>query len=80
MSVTSSKYIHFGGWVSAGISLLFLPFVFGLIGIVFGFLYSKTNKKQGKLIMIIAAVAMLFGVIFSLMANDTSNTVYYWWY
>ncbi|ANZ95253.1 hypothetical protein BFC19_07605 [Brochothrix thermosphacta] len=74
----SSKFKIFG-WISAVVSIFFLPVIFGIIGIALGFLYSKTDKKQGHLIMIVSGVALIIGLIIAI-ATAGDDTIVYFWY
>lgn len=74
----SSKFKIFG-WISAVVSIFFLPVIFGIIAIALGFLYSKTDKKQGHLIMIVSGVALIIGLIIAI-ATAGDDTIVYFWY
>lgn len=59
----NTKTLKIWGWICTATSLLFLPFIFGVIGIVLGYLIrSRGDKKQGTVIMICATGAMIFGM------------------
>ncbi|MFW3529331.1 hypothetical protein ACN9U4_00515 [Staphylococcus caprae] len=59
------------GWVFSVISLLFLPIVFGIAGIVFGALTISRGKKVHGIIIIVAAIvfALLGTVLGALIAQ-----------
>lgn len=59
----NTKTLKIWGWICTATSLLFLPFIFGVIGIVLGYLIrSRDDKEQGTVIMICATGAMIFGM------------------
>lgn len=59
----NTKTLKIWGWICTATSLLFLPFIFGVIGIVLGYLIrSRGDKEQGTVIMICATGAMIFGM------------------
>lgn len=59
----NTKMFKIWGWICTATSLLFLPFIFGVIGIVLGYIVrSRGDKEQGTVIMICATGAMIFGM------------------
>lgn len=59
----NTKTLKIWGWICTATSLLFFPFIFGVIGIVLGYLIrSRGDKEQGTVIMICATGAMIFGM------------------
>lgn len=59
----NTKTLKIWGWICTATSLLFLPFILGVIGIVLGYLIrSRGDKEQGTVIMICATGAMIFGM------------------
>ena len=59
----NTKTLKIWGWICTATSLLFLPFIFGVIGIVLGYLIrSRGDKEQGTVIMLCATGAMIFGM------------------
>ena len=59
----NTKMFKIWGWICTATSLLFLPFIFGVIGIVLGYIIrSRGDKEQGTVIMICATGAMIFGM------------------
>ena len=59
----NTKTLKIWGWICTTTSLLFLPFICGVIGIVLGYLIrSRGDKEQGTVIMICATGAMIFGM------------------
>jgi hypothetical protein len=53
------------GWVCALISLAYLPFVFGMIGVIMGILASKGGSKAGVAVIAGNIVLMAIGLMFS---------------
>lgn len=59
----NTKTFKIWGWICTATSLLFLPFIFGVIGIALGYIIrSRGDKEQGTVIMICATGAMIFGM------------------
>lgn len=59
----NTKALKIWGWICTATSLLFFPFIFGVIGIVLGYLIrNRGDKEQGTVIMICATGAMIFGM------------------
>lgn len=59
----NTKTLKIWGWICTATSLLLFPFIFGVIGIVLGYLIrSRGDKEQGTVIMICATGAMIFGM------------------
>ena len=59
----NTKTLKIWGWICTATSLLFFPFIFGVIGIVLGYIIrSRGDKEQGTVIMICATGAMIFGM------------------
>lgn len=59
----NTKMFKIWGWICTATSLLFLPFIFGVIGIVLGYIIrSRGDKEQGTVIMICATGAMILGM------------------
>ena len=59
----NTKTLKIWGWICTATSLLFFPFIFGVIGIVLGYLIrSRGDKEQGTVIMMCATGAMIFGM------------------
>ena len=59
----NTKTFKIWGWICTATSLLFLPFIFGVIGIVLRYIIrSRGDKEQGTVIMICATGAMIFGM------------------
>lgn len=60
------------GYISAFISLFFIPILFGAIGIVFGVLLTRrnsaTNFTQGMVLIIISVATMIIGILFGIAA------------
>ncbi len=70
----SSAWTLVLGWISAVVSLFIYPFVFGLLGVVFGILSTK-NKSKGGLPLIVASIILMgIGLIFSrVILNNTRH-------
>ena len=59
----NTKMLKIWGWICTATSLLFLPFIFGVIGIVLGYIIrSRGDKEQGTVIMICATGTMILGM------------------
>ena len=59
----NTKTLKIWGWICTATSLLFFPFIFGVIGIVLGYIIrSRGDKEHGTVIMICATGAMIFGM------------------
>lgn len=66
----SKVFILAIGWIFIVISLIFLPPVFGLLGIIAGILLIKLGKKQYGFIMIIFAILFaILGILFGYLMN-----------
>ncbi|KID42313.1 zinc ribbon domain-containing protein [Fructilactobacillus fructivorans] len=64
---TASNLILIFGWLSAGVSLLFVPFLFGIIGVVLGVIELKYHETAGILLIIASVILMIFGIILGLI-------------
>lgn len=53
------------GWLSAIVSLVVYPFVFGVVGIIMGVLVSKNGKRAGMPLIVASIILMAIGLIFS---------------
>lgn len=51
------------GWVSAALSLIFFPIVFGALAVIMGYLYRDYEEKQGTIIMIVGVATAIFGMV-----------------
>ncbi|KRL13722.1 zinc ribbon domain-containing protein [Schleiferilactobacillus perolens] len=52
------------GWISAIVSLLVVPILFGVVGLIFGYLArSRGRKEAGTILMIASVAAALLGTI-----------------
>lgn len=51
------------GWVSVVISLLFIPVLFGAVGVVMGYLYRDHDEKHGTILMIAGVTGALLGML-----------------
>ncbi len=53
------------GWISAVVSLFIYPFVFGLLGVVFGILSTKNKSRAGLPLIVVSIILMGIGMIYS---------------
>jgi undecaprenyl pyrophosphate phosphatase UppP len=53
------------GWISAVLSLLFFPFIFGVVGVVMGILATKKNSRVGLWLIVASIIFMSVGLIYS---------------
>jgi hypothetical protein len=61
------------GWLFAAISFLFLPLVFGLLGIYMGFMtYVDRSKVHGAMLMGFASVGLILGSLLSIVVAGTA--------
>ena len=61
------------GWICTGTSLLLLPLVFGIIGIILGYLVrSRGDKEQGTIIMIASIGTMILGIWIGALIGATT--------
>ncbi|MET8653880.1 MULTISPECIES: hypothetical protein [Nocardia] len=58
------------GAVCAVLALLLCPILFGPAGIVFGYLAHKKGEKFGKWVAVASAVALVLGLIVSLIVYN----------
>ena len=59
----NTKMLKIWGWICTATSLLFFPFIFGVIGIVLGYIIrSRGDKEQGTVMIICATGAMILGM------------------
>lgn len=52
------------GWISAVISLVRFPFVFGVLGVVMGILATKKGSRAGLGLIMSSIILMAIGLIF----------------
>jgi hypothetical protein len=52
------------GYISAVISLVRYPFIFGVIGVVLGILASKKGSRAGLSLIVTSIILMAVGMIF----------------
>lgn len=58
------------GWLFNGIALLFVPVLFGGLGVVFGYLHrSRSNKQHGTIIMILGVVCAILGTLLGMVVG-----------
>jgi len=54
------------GWTTAIASLLFYPFIFGLVGVVCGILSTKAGSSKSGIYLIAASIVMMgLGLMYS---------------
>ncbi|NMB32835.1 MAG: hypothetical protein GX992_01155 [Clostridium sp.] len=53
------------GWISAVLSLLAYPFIFGMVGVVMGILATKNGNRAGMPLIVASIILMGIGLIFS---------------
>lgn len=52
------------GWVSAAISLVMFPFIFGVIGVVMGILCSKNGSKAAQVLVVASVLSIAASLVF----------------
>jgi len=52
------------GWISVVISLIRLPFLFGVFGVVMGILATKNGSRAGLSLIVASILLMTVGMIF----------------
>lgn len=58
------------GWICAFLSLLILPYVFGVIGVIMGILAAKNGSRLGLPIIMASIVLMGIGLMFNNVILD----------
>jgi hypothetical protein len=53
------------GWISAIISVVRLPFVFGVLGVVMGIICSKNGSKAAVSLIVASLILMAVGLLFN---------------
>ncbi len=53
------------GWISAIISIVRLPFIFGVIGVIMGIICSKNGSRAALALIVTSIVFMAAGLIFN---------------
>jgi hypothetical protein len=56
--------LFFAGW-----SVWVLPYLFGPLGMVFGGLAYARGERRGRWVVLIAAIAMVCGIVFALLPD-----------
>jgi len=65
----TNKKLKASGIISAAVSLVFLPIVFGPIAIMCGYLlYDRGDEEWGKWIALGGFVAMIIGIVIGIVA------------
>lgn len=52
------------GWISAVISLVRYPFIFGVLGVIMGILATKRGSRAGLGLIMTSIILMAIGLIF----------------
>ena len=52
------------GWISAVVSLIRYPFIFGVLGVVMGILVTKRGSRAGLALIMTSIILMAIGLIF----------------
>jgi len=52
------------GWISAILSLIIVPAIFGVIGVISGILATKSGNKAGMTLIVSSIILMGIGLIF----------------
>jgi len=53
------------GWISAILSLLAYPFIFGVVGVIMGILAAKNGSRAGLPLIVVSIILMSVGLIYS---------------
>lgn len=61
----SSAFLLVLGWISAVASLVRLPFIFGVIGVIMGIIATKNGSKAGLPLIMASMAFMAAGLIFN---------------
>jgi hypothetical protein len=65
VSGKSSVFYLTIGWISAIVSLIRIPYVFGVLGVIMGVLASKNGSRAGMPLIVASILFMAVGLIFS---------------
>lgn len=63
-TVGSSALLLVIGWVSAVLSLIAYPFIFGVVGVIMGVLSTKNQSRAGLYLIIFSIIFMGIGLIY----------------
>jgi hypothetical protein len=58
------------GVVAAGLAVWLVPLVFGPLGMLFGVLAVVRGERRGRWVIVIAAAALVLGLLVSLLPPD----------
>jgi hypothetical protein len=58
----SSTFLLVIGWISAIISLIKFPFIFGVLGVIMGILATKNGSKGGLPLIMASMILMAAGL------------------
>lgn len=65
----SGNLYKIAGWISVAISLLFIPVLFGAIGVIMGYLYREHDEKHGTILMIAGVAGGILGTLLGLSSG-----------
>ncbi|MXS27909.1 zinc-ribbon domain-containing protein [Enterococcus faecalis] len=65
----SGNLYKIAGWVSVAISLLFIPVLFGAIGVIMGYLSREHDEKHGTILMIAGVAGGILGTLLGLSSG-----------
>ncbi len=65
VSAGSSTIFIVLGWISAILSLLAYPFIFGVVGVIMGILATKNGSRAGLPLIVASIIFMSVGLIYS---------------
>ena len=66
---TTSIAFSVTAFVLAGIAVLFVPILFGIVAIVFGLLARRRGERLGQLALRLASIATLVGLLFGVLVR-----------
>jgi len=65
------------GWVSAAISLVRFPFIFGVVGVVMGILCSKNGSKAAQVLVVASILSIAASLAFKEVIYDHVKEINY---
>ncbi|MYV05406.1 MULTISPECIES: zinc ribbon domain-containing protein [Furfurilactobacillus] len=60
------------GWLSAAVSLFFIPIIFGGIGVALGFASRKHNETQGLILIVASIICGILGVVLGAIIGSST--------
>ncbi|KRL56565.1 zinc ribbon domain-containing protein [Furfurilactobacillus rossiae] len=60
------------GWMSAAVSLFFIPIIFGGIGVALGFAARKKNETQGLILIVASIICGILGVVLGAIIGSST--------